>query len=143
MNMPRKIGLCLYLMTVIVTTTSPAFAGQSLSEHVDTPQCPRASSEATETLAADGPSIEPGRTTRHLGLAGLGLMASVLGVYWKVQHGNHQRRRKRRIYCGYAYPRHAPPTTLDPGVSDNHSTERQRIRRFDYDRFYLHMVRNL
>lgn len=143
MNMPRKIGLCLYLMTAMVTTTTPAPAGQPLSEHANTPQCPRASPEANETSPADGPRLEPDRTTRHLGLAGLGLMASVLGVYWKVQHGNHQRRRKRRIYCGHACPRPAPPTPLGPGDSGNHSTERQRIRRFDYDRFYLHMVRNL
>jgi hypothetical protein len=82
---------------------------------------------------------EPSRTKRRIGLGGLGLMAGLLGVIWsRHHHGQRRRRRGNRAAWGWREP---------PGRTPDHPSRRtaarQRIRRFDYDRFYLRMLRDL
>ena len=143
MNMPKMIRLCLFLIIVMpaVPTRSDAIATQHAQPHVT--GVPGSDSEEpaqTEHFAPIEPPLAD-RTNRHLGLAALGLMMTTLGAYWRIHQGSIGRRRWHRMHRTRAASRYLQlpgPAGPQPGSAAPH-----RMRRFDYDRFYLHMLRNL
>jgi hypothetical protein len=130
-------------MAVMAVVSTQAPAKQPYPALSRLPQCPRAGPELAESSMAEPPTLEPTRNARHFGLAGLGLMASALGLLWKRHRRLIHRRRRHFLH---AAPRVPPPAfSLVPGSRrpPGHSMPRHRIRRFDYDRFYLHLLRDL
>ena len=74
--------------------------------------------------------------------AGLGLMASAVGAVWRIRHSSHKRRRRRR------WKGHRPESCehAQKPARNKHlrgPLEHQRVKRFDYGRFYLRMTRDL
>lgn len=142
MNTRMQCCLCLATTLLLYPTRLPGD-----EPHQTAPSPPHACQATPETtdLPEDTYPIvpgEPSRTSRHLGLAGLGLMAGVLGVIWSRRQ-RVQRLRRRR---GFGHPAAARMEEV-PGQPlidrSQRSLARQRIRRFDYDRFYLRMLRDL
>jgi hypothetical protein len=145
MNMPTRIRLCLFLMTTLIVTSTRALGDEP---HQSISSGPKRTWVFSAT-AAISPDPIPGMThgthrSRHrIGLAGIGLMAGALGAIWRVHRGNVQRRRRRRFTWDYPAPRGKARPARWRKVPRSNPAARQRIRRFDYDRFYLHLMRDL
>jgi hypothetical protein len=142
MNMLKTILLCLFLIITSTATSTGADATPLPQRSPREVQCPQAPATADSASAIE-PPLESARTTRHLGLAALGLMMTTLGAYWRIHQGNIGRRRSRHV-------RRIPVESSHPQIpnpahphSNSNSLARHRIRRYDYDRFYLHMLRDL
>jgi hypothetical protein len=144
MNMLKTIRLCLFLIIAIPATATGAHTTQLPQRSPIEVPCPQ-DPPAADSPSAIEPHLESARTTRHLGLAALGLMMTTLGACWRIHQGNTARRRSRhvrRIPVGSSHPQ--IPSPADPHSNSNsNSLTRHRIRRYDYDRFYLHMLRDL
>ncbi len=85
---------------------------------------------------------ESPRTTPPVGWAGVGLMAGALAAIWSIRHNSHKHRRHRRP--GHPVPVQRNSTTVGPRPHDpSQPPGPHRTRRFDYDRFYLRMTRDL
>ena len=142
MNLSPRIGhCCVLIMTIMVATATPAPA-----QKAPDPPCPHADPDTGNATVAmvSGVAPVPDNTTRHLGMAGLGLMASALGVLWTRRRRVIHRRRRRYLREARFAPLR-PPSSPVPGSppAPGHSPPRHRNRRFDYDRFYLHLLRDL
>jgi hypothetical protein len=111
--------------------------------HPDTATSSPTSAQVIVSSTPDPVDLEPARSTRHFGLAGLGLMATALGAYWRMHRGTAARRRLWRRHCAHDGPRAA--WAPNAGLINSHcrAPGRHRVRRYDYDRFYLRMVRDL
>ena len=147
MNLSPRIGHCLVLIvTIMVAASTRAPALQAPTEQSPDPPCHHADpgNRHTTVALASGFAPVPDSTTRHLGMAGLGLMASALGVLWTRRRRVIHRQRRRYLREARFAPQR-PPVFPIPGSppSPGHSPPRHRIRRFDYDRFYLHLLRDL
>jgi hypothetical protein len=68
-------------------------------------------------------------------------MVSVLGAVWGTRH---RLRRRHRVYRAQsARPSARAISSLGPWQEPQAAPGRHRVRRFDYDRFYLRMLRDL
>ena len=140
MNMPKTIRLCLFLIIAMPATLTRTDATEIPHLQPAEDFVPRERASPPTAALPVEPPLEP-RTHRHLGLAALGLMMTTLGAYWRIHQGNIGRRRWRHLHRARSVsrcPQVPGPVGPHPG-----SVTRHRIRRFDYDRFYLHMLRNL
>jgi len=142
MNLSPQIGHYLVLVMTIMVAT----AAQTPAQKAPDPPRPHADPDTGHTTVALTSAVAPvpDHTTRHLGMAGLGLMASALGVLW-TRRRRLLHRRRHRYLCEARYSPLQPPSSPATGSppSPGHSPPRHRIRRFDYDRFYLHLLRDL
>ena len=143
MNMPMTVRLCLLLVSATMACCARAPATPLPPVHPDTAASSPTSPQVSVSSTPDPVDLEPARSTRHFGLAGLGLMATALGAYWRMHRGTAARRRLWRRRCAHG----GPPAAGAPiaGLIDSHcrAPGRHRVRRYDYDRFYLRMVRDL
>ncbi len=147
MNLPPRIGhCCVLIMTIMVATATQAPATTAPTQKAPDPPCSHADPGDRHTTVAMASAVAPApdNTTRHLGMAGLGLMASALGVLWTRRRRVIHRRRHRYLRDARFAPLrpHSSPVPGSP-PSPGPSPPRHRIRRFDYDRFYLHLLRDL
>ena len=78
----------------------------------------------------------------RFGLTELSLMAGALGALWTMSRAGHHRRRRSLGYTPVASSRSRRRNT-GSGRGTGTPPPRHRIRRFDHDRFYLHVVRDL
>ncbi|MCL4179430.1 MAG: hypothetical protein KJ072_17010 [Verrucomicrobia bacterium] len=144
--MNTRIQCCLYLATTLLVYPTRLPGDEP---HQTAPTPPPGCQATPETIDLDLPGDtyplvpgEPGRTGRRVGLAGLGLMAGVLGVIWSRRQ-RVQRLRRRRSFGHPVAARMEEVPGQPPIDRSQRSLARQRIRRFDYDRFYLRMLRDL
>lgn len=87
-------------------------------------------------------SDEGRRTSHRLALAGLGLLTGLFGTIWRLRR---RVARRRRFQTARPF-NHAQPTDGAGGHNAGariHAGAKHRVRRFDYDRFYLHLIRDL
>jgi hypothetical protein len=145
MNMPTRIRLCLCLMTTLIISPTRALGNDPFQAVSPEPKRTCVFSTPTAISPDPIPGMTRGthRSRLRVGLAGLSLMAGALGAIWKVRRGNVQRRRKRRFPWDYPAPRRKAMPARWRKVPRSNPATRQRIRRFDYDRFYLHLLRDL
>jgi hypothetical protein len=140
MNMPKTIRLCLFLIIAMPATPARTDATPLPQRQPAGDLVPgEPASFPAETPSPVEPPLEP-RTHRKLGLAALGLVMTTLGACWRIHQGTGRRRWRHlhRARSVSLFPQFPGPAGPHPG-----SGARHRIRRFDYDRFYLHMLRNL
>jgi hypothetical protein len=138
--MNKPVGFRFFLIIVVLTSIVFGVSGES-RRAIDGSPPPLSTVEIQPTAE---PAIDPGggrRGARRLSLAGLGLMMSVLGAVWggrhrlRRRHRRYQTRWKRMAACG--------SSCLAQGRGRSGASGRFRVRRFDYDRFYLRMLRDL
>lgn len=147
MNLPQRIGHWLLLgITIMVAISTQALASQPASGKPPDPPDPPIDHLPDESgnPGMSRAASPPDRTSRHLGMASLGLMAGALGALWTRRRRVRHRRRQQYLYEAESTRLWLPSAPIDgPHSSPSRAPLRHRIRRFDYDRFYLHMTRDL
>jgi hypothetical protein len=142
--MNTRMQCCLYLATTLLVNPTRLPGDEPNQTAASPPPGCQATPETIDRPGDLSPIIpgEPSRSSRRLGLAGLGLMAGVLGVIWSRRQ-RVQRLRRRRSF-GHPVAAQMEEFPGQPLIDrSQRSLARQRIRRFDYDRFYLRMLRDL
>jgi hypothetical protein len=144
MKMAIRFCLCVRVLLILLTTPILILGGEPAASGPIRTGIVQCNSEAAGEDANDRSGFLPEshEPSRLMAWAGLGLMASAVGAVWRIRQSSHKRRRRR------THEGHRPASRECPQKrsSEKHlegPLAHQRIRRYDYDRFYLRMTRDL
>lgn len=134
------VRLIIALMTTFAPasdTPAPPLDSGAWAQHPQDRIPAQEDSTANENVPDEVP-----RTSNRLALAGLGILAGLFGTIWKLR----RRIARRRQFQTSRLINHAQMTggaLGSAGGARGQAGARHRVRRFDYDRFYLHLTRDL